>query len=206
MLRHRVGTVCLAVLALFAFPREGSAHFMDFIWEMSGPQMIGVVVGCEYDLQRKTTECRALDKKLGRPGTGSSERPKLWVALDSAAYFSTGKDSGSLEFDWFGTGMLAFEPLLTVRSYGDGGEGLSVHHGLIGLSYDFLFGKDFSRFDKVGLKFTPIGVTYKGVTASFNLRVYPNGFTPDEFGFGPRQHDLSRPSETVIGFSVGRRW
>jgi len=206
MLRHRVGTVCLAVLALFAFPREGSAHFMDFIWEMSGPRMIGVVVGCDYDLQRKTTECRALGKVLGRRGADSPERPKIWLVLDAAAYTSTGRDSGSFQFDWFETYMLAFEPMLTVRSYGDGGEGFSLHHGLIGVSYDFLFGSNFSRFDKVGLKFQPIGFTFRGFKLSYNLRVYPNGFTADEFGFGPRLHDLSRPHETVHGFSLGYRW
>jgi hypothetical protein len=172
---------------------------------MSGPQMIGAVVYCNYDLQKRTTECSALDKKV----FGSqSEPPKIWLALDAAAYTSTGKNAGSLEFGWFENYMLAFEPMLAVRSYGDGGdESVSVHHGLVGLSYDFLFGKHFSRFDKVGLKFQPVGITIPNwFTVSFNIRVYPNGFTEDEFGFGPRLFDLDRETETVFGVSFARRW
>ena len=205
MLRHRVGTVCLAVLALFAFPREGSAHFMDFIWEMSGPQMIGVVFGCEYDPKENKTDCRAIDKLLGKDVAERTEWRSVWVALDSALYFSTGKDSDTLQTRAFRTYMVAFEPMLMRGSSGNGGDGFSLYHGA-GISYDFLFGSKFSRFDKFGFKLQPIGFKYYSLTVAYILRMYHNGFTPDEFGVEPRQHDLDRPFETVHGVSAGFRW
>ena len=63
------------------------------------------------------------------------------------------------------------------------------------MSYDFLFGQDFSAFDKFGFKFQPIGFRYYNLTVAYNLRTYHNGFTPDEFGVGDRQHDVNRPFE-----------
>jgi hypothetical protein len=39
------------------------------------------------------------------------------------------------------------------------------------------------------------------VAVAFEIRLYPNGFTADEFGFGPRL-DFNRPNETTYGFKV----
>ena len=105
--------------------------------------------------------------------------------------------------------MLAIEPMVEFRSYtsNDNKGDLSFHHGLIGMSYDVLAGKNFGTFDKIGFKFRPVGFTYKKLNAAFNIRWYPNGFTGDEFGVvQPRMHDIDRPSETLWGFSMGYIW
>jgi hypothetical protein len=203
MLRHRVGTVCLAALALCAFPREGSAHILDIIWEMSGPQMIGIVSGCDYDKTNKL-KCRVVDKVLGRPAV-QRDWGSFWIAIDSTLYFSTGKDSATLETDAFKTGMVAVEPMLMTGSLGSGGDGFSLYHGA-GASYDVLFGQGFSAFDKFGFKFQPIGFKYYNLTVAYIMRTYHNGFTPDEFGVGDRQDDVNRPFELVHGITAGFRW
>ena len=51
--------------------------------------------------------------------------------------------------------------------------------------------------------FSHVGITVGRFNAAYNVRIYPNGFTGDEFGFGPRLPDLDRGRETLNGFSVG---
>jgi hypothetical protein len=198
--------------ALLAFPHVSDASIWDIIWSMSGPQMVGVVFHCEYDVQgvdptKDTIECRALDK-LVMFETAPRRLRRIWLTLDANLYTSTGRNSESNEFEAFKNFMIAFEPLVEVRSFtSDRGNGnLSFHHGLGGLSYDFLFGSDYQAFDKAGFKFRPIGLTYKKFNASYTLRVYPNGFTPDEFGIGARVDDLNREAEVVQGFTIGFLW
>jgi hypothetical protein len=193
--RSHLRTFGIALLALLAFPRTGSADLIDFIWEMSGPQMIGArLLHCEYDLPDGDPRCQF----LGHEG----QRHQVWrLTLDANAYTSTGKSSGTHHYGWGRNGMVAVEPMLEARSCCTDEGGFSVHHG-VGLSYNFLFGQHFSRFNKLGVKITPIGITFKKFSAAYNVRVYPHGFTADEFGFGPRLFDLSRGRETLHGFSV----
>jgi hypothetical protein len=57
------------------------------------------------------------------------------------------------------------------------------------------------------VKFRPVGVTInKKWNMSYTLRIYPNGFTADEFGLLPRNEDLDRTFEAVHGFSLGYVW
>ena len=122
----------------------------------------------------------------------------------------------SQQLNWFENQMVAFEPMLEIRSFtnrvrNDNGTyttgNLSFHHGLIGASYDVLFGKKFSAFDKIGYKFRPFGITYKKVNASFTVRWYPNGFTADEFGNAePRLENVNRKSEVLYGATIGVLW
>ena len=51
--------------------------------------------------------------------------------------------------------MIAFEPMLEMRSYSSRDKAVDYHHGLIGISWDLLYGADHSSFDKFGLKFRP---------------------------------------------------
>ena len=193
--RSHLRTFGIALLALLAFPRAGSADLIDFIWEMSGPQMIGVgLLHCEYDLPDGDPRCRFISHE--------GQRHRVWrLALDATAYTSTGKSSGTHDYPFGRIGMVAVEPMLEVRSCCTDEAGFSVHHG-VGLSYDFLFGRHFSRFNNFGVKITPIGITFKKFSAAYNVRVYPHGFTADEFGLGPQLFGLSRPRETLHGFSV----
>jgi hypothetical protein len=223
MPRRHVRIAGVTLLALLGVPGASHASVWDWIWSMSGPQMVGVVFHCEWDWEPKdpnatkgdsqgkpysASECRFVDKKIVGNARARTTR-RTWLTLDTNAYTSTGKNSDDFEFEAFENFMVAFEPMVEIRSFtNDAGKGnLSFHHGLVGMSYDILFGEDHGTFDKIGFKFRPIGFTYKKLNGAFNIRWYPNGFTGDEFGVSePRLDDINRPSETLWGFSVGYLW
>jgi hypothetical protein len=226
MSRRYPRILAVALFALFAVPSTVHASIWDFIWTMSGPQMMGVVLHCEYDPQHReerdkeydAVDCRFLDRLFFHTLKPRVYR-SVWVSLDTGYYVSTARDSGPdavNKYNWFENQMVAFEPMLEIRSFtnrvrNDNGTyttgNLSFHHGLIGASYDVLFGKKFSAFDKIGYKFRPFGITYKKVNASFTVRWYPNGFTADEFGNAePRLENVNRKSEVLYGATIGVLW
>jgi hypothetical protein len=210
MSRRQLGLLSLALLAVLAFPSTGHASIWDIIWGMSGPQMMGPVFHCEWDLQHRSgdgdiVECRAIDYLLYNKVRTRAVR-QVWLSLDSGFYFSTGKSSDGNQFDWFENFMVAFEPMLEVRSYKSPGENFMLHHGLMGVTYDVLFGENFDTFDNVGLKFRPIGVTInKRYNASFTLRYYPRRFVSEDFGIINPTQDKDG-GEWVYGFTVGWLW
>jgi hypothetical protein len=195
-----VGVLLVAVLGA---PRASEAGLIDFIWEMSGPQLIGAGYGCLFTTKFKSDECRiggvaayALD---GRP---DESKDRFFWTLNGAYYLSTAKDSGAQHYDWQDVQMLAFSPGVAFRS-NKVNHSVKVLHGA-GVTYNFLFGRNFRRFDKFGFTFTPIDVAYKRLSVGFVARLYPNGFTADEFGFGERV-TYDRKKEWVLGFNVGWR-
>jgi hypothetical protein len=206
-----VGALLLAVLGT---PRTSEAGLFDFIWEMSGPQMAGAGYGCHFSPPPKIVKkgCRlggvagysALIETEGQRAA-KQKVDRLFLALNGAYYFSTGKDSTDpvtgekVDYKFFHEHMLAVSPALVFQSVKF--RELTVYHSA-GVSYNFLFGQDFRRFDKFAFTITPIDVAVGRVSAGFTLRLYPNGFTQDEFGFGPRLH-YDRESEWVLGFNVG---
>src|SRR5690242_7230975 len=206
MLRKLLGITSVCLLALLAFPKASEASIWDIIWGMSGPQMMGPVLHCEWDLQHKPGdgdifECRAIDYLFHNQVRSRTERT-VWMSLDSGFYFSTGKDSGDEpnrnQFRAFETFMVAFEPMLEVRSHTS--KNIMLYHGLMGLSYGVLFGKNFDTFDNAGLKFRPIGVAIKQkYNASFTLRYYPRRFVSEDFGIINPTEDKT-DGEFVYGF------
>jgi hypothetical protein len=219
---HRyAGITGIALLAVLGFPGVSHASVWDWIWTMSGPQMIGIVFHCEYDWEhnnreKKAHECRVFDYRV----LGEAESRKLrrtWLTFDTIGYVSTGKNSDSLDFHDFDSYMVAIEPMVEMRSFTNAGKNergdkvkgtgnLSFHHGLVGLSYDVLFGKEFSAFDNVGIKFRPVGVTYKNFNAAFNLRWYPDRFTAAQFRMVDPTPSDPESSEWTWGFSAGWIW
>ena len=222
MSRRFLGVVGGALIALLAFPSAGHANIIDWIWSMSGPQMASFfVLHCELDWERNKGHFSALDASHQHPWTLSECRVydwrvlgnlrsrtqrKSWLSIDTAAYTSTSKGSSGFDFNAFDHSMVVVEPIFEVRSFTT--KNWMFNHGVIGASYQILAGTDHSTFDKFAIKFRPIAVTYKKkVNGSFNMRWYPNGFTPDEFGaVTPRIDDLERRSEMVWGFSFGVLW
>ena len=217
MSRRKLGTMGI-LLSLLAIPGTAYASIIDIIFGMSGPQMIGVVLHCEIDLEHKTAdpdkkdvlECRGVDYLFYKQLKPRPMR-RVWLSLDAGYYFSTSKDSDSNQYDWFKNHMVAFEPILEVRSYTSPENNVMVHHGLMGITYDVLFGEntlgeDYDTFDNVGLKFRPIGVTInKRYNASFTLRYYPRRFTSEDFGIiNPTQDKTG--GEWVYGATVGWLW
>jgi len=202
------------MLALLGTPRPSEAGLIDFIWEMSGPQMIGAGYGCLFTPPPNIVKkgCR-LGGVAGytaliandQQRAANQKEARLFVALNGAYYFSTGKNAEDsvtgeqFDYRFFRAHMLAASPAVVLQSTKLGE--LTFYHGT-GITYNFLFGQDFRRFDKFGFTITPVDVSFRRVSAGFTLRFYPNGFTPDEFGFGPRL-DYDRKGEWVMGFNVG---
>ena len=71
----------------------------------------------------------------------------------------------------------------------------------MGVSYNFLFGPDFKRFSNVGLKLRPIGYRHGRVNFEFDMRLYPNGFSADQFGKTAAPEPNT--AEVTYGFSMG---
>ena len=200
---RNLGTLGIALLALMSFPSAGHASIIDWIWTMSGPQMVGLVLHCEYDIQNNISECRGLDIRFVGKLQPRDQR-RVFLSIDTGFYTGTGKDSDGNVFRPFKDNMVAFEPMLEMRSYTSRDKLVTWHHGLVGISWDYLYGSGYDGFDKFGVKFRPVGITInRKWNMSYTLRIYPNGFTPDEFGLEARQPDLDRASEVLHGFSIG---
>jgi hypothetical protein len=201
MTRRGPMVIWCTLLVSLAVPRTSDARsLLDIIWEMSGPQLIGVtVVSCQIDMDGERHQCHVVGRKV--TGADTSRESRAWFSLEAGLYSTTGRDTNNV-YDAFTVHMLAVEPTVEVRSIRS--NDIRLYHGA-GLTYNVLFGRDFQRFDKAGVKLRPIGVSYRQWDFAYNLRLYPRGFTSDEFGFGPRV-DGDRPFEAVHGFSVGYSW
>jgi hypothetical protein len=205
MLRKYLGPLVLAWFALLTLPSVGHANILDWIWTMSGPQMVGLVLHCEYDVQNNKSECRMVDRRFVGGLTARQYR-RVWLSIDTGFYVSTGYDSETTDYTLWKDQMIAFEPMLEMRSYSSKDGLVDYHHGLIGISWDLLTGTDHATFDKFGLKFRPVGITIKKKwNMSYTLRLYPNGFSPDEFD-GPSVPNLNRGLEVLHGFTFGILW
>jgi hypothetical protein len=201
MSQRRLGVAGVALMTLLCLPRESAAGAGDFIWGMSGPQMLGVLAHCRVPIGAPITQCHILNRRLDKADAFADRNH--WLSLEGGLYGSTHRDSDEgNEYSWFDVGMLTFEPLFEWRWPG----ARELHSG-VGVGYNFLFGigKDFDRFDKFNIKLRLIAVESPRADLAVNLRIYPNGFTSDEFGVGDRVDDMDRPAEAVIGFSVGFR-
>ena len=117
-------------------------------------------------------------------------------------YFSLGKNAGGQDYEFGKTWMLTFDPMFEMVTKEKQGGNFAVYHGLLGVSYNLLLGSEFRRFTNAAFKLRPLGVSYKRVNFEYNLRVYPNGFSADEFGKLPLVPEANR-AEAVHGFSIG---
>jgi hypothetical protein len=190
----------MMAFALLGVPRPSNAGLLELIWEMSGPQMIGSGASCLYTFGLQKVECR-----LGGVFLKAASDPEInlhgpFLVLGGSALVSTSKDSDTQEYGWFDANMVAFEPGVLVFSKVSTSSELRIAHGT-GVTWGLLFGENFRRFDKFGFSIIPIEVSYKKFIVAAKIRIYPNGFTDDEFGFGPRL-DFDRPAETTYGFSL----
>jgi hypothetical protein len=218
------------VLVILGVPRAGEAGILDFIWEMSGPQMLGYSHGCLYSFTaKKWVECRAgqvpivLNTVKGKQENAkptqerTSEPPTqdhgLMWGFNAAILTSTARDSRTQSYRWFeitmvevGTGV-AFESYRCTCSPDPKSEPeVRVRHG-VGVFYEGFLGqrtKDnngaIDGFHNWGVSVTPVDVTLKRVAVGVKLRLYPHGFSDDQFKAGlPVTSD--RPFETTLGFT-----
>lgn len=193
--------IAIAVFAgmLLASPRATEASMLDFIWELSGPQLIGLGVSCRWDFNKNVDVCDFAPSSARREGAG---RSRLFFSTTGTLFVSTSKNSPSnVDYNWGDVFMLAAEPAVSVSTVDRGN--VRVYHS-VGVSYDLLFGKQFDTFDKFAIKLTPVETYFpdKHLSIAATVRLYPNGFSNDEFGIGTRR-DYNRPFEAVYGFNVG---
>lgn len=192
--------VCVFFLGTLATPRAAHAGLVDIIWEMSGPQMLGAGVECEWELTATNAEWCYVNA-MNVAGNGQ-RRPDRWFGSFTQGlrlYFSTGKnaEAGGQEFDFraFRTWMLELDPMLHAgREFANG---VRVYTGA-GASLNRFFVVDARDFNNYAFKLRPLAVEYRrgrrAIGAGYTLRLYPNGF--DANGIPPQMATLSRGTQT----------
>jgi hypothetical protein len=208
MSQRRQWTVASLFVVMCVIPRPASANLWDLIWEMSGPQMIGFRAECRHGFDGTFAGCR-IPPGFPIGNVGARTNVRTWLALEGGLYVSTGKnaddpDVDEVEFEFGDAFMIAFEPMIEVRSTS------WMHHGVLGVSYDFFLGPDFRRFTNAGFKLRPVAVAVPvggGFTldVAYNLRLYPNGFTASDFNKAPVPV-LRNRSEAVHSISFDVRF
>ncbi|HEY1303280.1 MAG TPA: hypothetical protein VGF24_07005 [Vicinamibacterales bacterium] len=191
MLKRGVCTILAGAVMVLATPRTGSAGIGEWIWEMSGPSMIGLTTGCSVGFKKNSASRVDRCSVFGIPikprsplstpvGTLLSDAMetvptslgKIWLVLDGGAYFSLPKNSGEDEnekdFGFFHTGMGTVDPMIGFKS------ALGEH--AVGMTANFVFGKEFAAFKNFGVKVRPISLRWHRVIWEWNIRLYPNGF------------------------------
>lgn len=215
MLRKASGIGVLLV-ALLAVPRPSEAGLIEFIWELSGPQMIGGGFGCTFDTSGKRRDCRlASAASIVSETEPEDNGPFFFIGGEHT--FSTGKNARHPEtrevinYRFFRIHRLAVTPGVSFRNKWLLLGSARVYHAAA-VSGELFLGADFSRFTKLGFALTPVEVIFDEtgssavkLGAALKLRYYPHGFTPDEFGFGSRL-DFDRPAEWSIGGAMSLVW
>lgn len=198
MRRLRVGTAGLAMVMILMVPRAASAgmgELVDYIIGLTGPQMIGIPIACQLNLETSETACYLSHLRIPPQDAGADDRywqnRRFWASIGGAVYFSTGKNSEMREFEAFRVGMLGFEPMLNYRTVASESRNFAVEHGA-GPSLLYLFGKGFDSFVKGGIKVRPLAVTWTNIGrrqldfgVAYNLRIFPKAFTSEDFGVSP---------------------
>jgi hypothetical protein len=199
MMGRRIAVVGSLLIALVGIPRPSEAGLLELIWEMSGPQMLGLGYGCMFSLRDGSLEqCRVGTNPIMQEShTAMKKGP--FLALGASIMGSTGKNSATQHYHWGEIWMLALQPGVAFRSYDNAECAIQVHHG-VGVEYEVLFGGDIRTFDKFAFTVTPVDVSFRRVAFGIKLRMYPNGFTDDEFKPGP-PIEMNRPFETTVGFT-----
>ena len=183
MKRRRVSIVGCVLVAVLAFPREGSARLLDLIWEMSGPQMVGLVAYCTFDFRGNPIECRIPFRSLLDRRALSA--PRAWFSLEGGGYVSTGKD-GIIPFDFGDVWMAVLDPMIEFRvSQARLFNRVRIAHG-VGATFNYFVGSGFDGFAKAGLKFRPVSAEFgRNWELAYTIRVYPDPVEPEDFDVNP---------------------
>ena len=126
MSRRYPRILAVALFALFVVPSTVHASIWDFIWTMSGPQMMGSSLHCEYDPQHReerdkeydAVDCRFLNWLFFHTLKPRVYR-SMWVSLDTGYYVPRRRIRAPTQ-STSPTGsnqMVAFEPMLEIRSF-----------------------------------------------------------------------------------------
>jgi hypothetical protein len=196
MMGRRIAVVGGLLLMLLGAPRPSNAGLLEIIWEMTGPQMLGLGYSCMHSPKTQTIEqCRWSPLVRGLNTTTGIKGP--FLVFGGSILGSTGVDSPSQDYDWLEIGMVTLDPGVAVRSHNQGD--VQVHHA-VGLSYNLIFGRDVETFHKWAITVTPYDITIVRFAVGLKLRLYPNGFLDEEFKRLPAT-GRSHPFETTVAFT-----
>jgi hypothetical protein len=198
--RRRVAVMALAIAIVLAGPRKTSAGFIDFIYEMSGPQLVGIGPTCRIGLgPGERPRCsffgaiEAFEPRVDPTRTP----PRARLSSDFGYFTADGADvNGSYRFNE--VKMIGIEPIVEVRT-GQLGT-FTFHHGA-GVTFHHFRGDTFDSFWRKGLKFrvvsfeVPLGdrVTLGG---AYNVRYYANRVEAGDFEL-VKPPDADRPGEVI---------
>ena len=191
-MRRRGWTILVAVALLLSTPRTGSAGIGEWIWEMSGPSMLGATSGCSVSLKKELHRCSIfgfpvpLRSPLAPEAAIETVPPglgKVWLELGGGTYISLWKNSGERDdehdFRAGHTYMLAFDPMIGFKTkLGEHGVGITLDYILGNESYVDSLGTehDFDNFGNWGVKLRPVVLRWNRMVWEWNIRLYPNGF------------------------------
>ena len=199
--------IWLALLVALAAPRSASAGLLDYIWELSGPQLLGVGAQCERGLwPSQTLQCFFFVPN--RTGREQHARQRIWLLVEPALYFSTGKNSteGGHQFDFRfrRAEMAGIDPMVAYRVPG----GLKPRfYVAAGFSLNRFFGPDVDDFFNWAYKLRPIAADLPlcrrfTLQLAYNLRFYPSGFAARDRSNGGAVLSKGHGLERVTGYSV----
>jgi hypothetical protein len=218
MRSRRVGA--FVVLAVLACARPADAGWLDFIWEMTGPRMIGVGVECEVAIKSKRDKGCAIPGwrfqqfKSDKPRDSKDPDPRFWFSTGAFYYVSADyKGFSAGEAHAIGVDPMVLFSRIKVNE-ARRSKSIRVTAGA-GLTLQRFWGDEFEAFGNTGLKFRPLAVDfplpYKSlrVNVAYNLRYYWDGFEAipgvDETPTTPRIPALFRKvdqPETVHGLVI----
>jgi hypothetical protein len=185
--RGRIAVVVFAMVALLGIPRAASADLIDWILDLSGPPMVGVVlIHCEVAPPERPSRCYV-------PWT-LAPVAQWAITFEPAFYVSDGQGNGPNSYKLGQFRMVSLDPMLEWKKTSHSNR--FVFHQGIGGSFDFFWGDKISGFHRSAVKFKPIGLSYAGrvrLDVGVNLRIYPTAFLGNEFGGKP-----SGKSEHVV--------
>lgn len=186
----------LVFLGVLTCARPADAGWLDFIWEMTGPQMIGIGGGCEKSLQSGEWRCDVPGRRFpGVLGTRNQQDDRWWVKAYTYYYFSTSYN----DYDAFHVQGVGFDPQLMVAYYPGERDRVRITHAA-GVSLQRFWSDEFAETINSGsIKVQPIAAEFPflgpKLKLALNLRYYWDGFTSL-----PPDMTRKEQSEGTIGF------
>ncbi|MEO7134882.1 MAG: hypothetical protein ABI024_11755 [Vicinamibacterales bacterium] len=197
--------LAFVVLAMLACARPADAGWLDIIWEMTGPRMIGIGGECEIAIARNPDKgCILPFARFPR-----AQAPKeQWFYLSTEAFYYF-----SVPHNGFSTGEVqgfGVDPMVLFSRI-NASNTVRVTSG-VGLSFQRFWSDDVDAFGNSGLKVRPLavefplGVKKARVNLAYNLRYYWDGFEARPAVEGTRRipavfRKVDQP-ETVHGLTI----
>lgn len=207
MLQRRLFLIVCVLTAVFGSPREGRAGIVEVIIEMSGPKMYGFSFDCRLRLDGTWDSCKGSVAGAALEAVSGPRTPRWWLSLTGGYFYSADATLHGQDYERGEVKMWMFDPMLELESKSWKTKEcptnspancerlrLQFYHGVVGWSFNRLWGDGFSSFSNTGLKFRPFGIVVPigkigradlGADFSYDLRLYSRRFTAEDFGRVP---------------------